>query len=114
MSCFRVSLPLPWAKPVARQVTFAGTLAIAALTLGSSACSEAPAAGDCERLLMHIVDLEINSASTSKDKQENHKVELVNGTREAFIERCDSELKASQVTCGLKAKTSEELEACDD
>jgi hypothetical protein len=113
MSCFRVSAIVPRARSLAKRFAPAATVAIAAMSLGLSACSEAPAAGDCERLLMHVVDVEVGSGPAKKDKQAQHKVDLANGARETFVERCNTELKASQVTCALKAKSSKDFDACD-
>lgn len=123
MSCFRALSPLALAKPLFAKPLFrrlspsakvaSAALALAALSFSTSACSEAPQAGDCERLLMHLVDVEVNSGSADKDKQAKHKVDLSNGARESFVERCNNDLKASQVTCALKAGSSKELDDCD-
>ncbi len=112
MSCFRLS-SFALAKPLTQRISFATVLGLAGLSLGVSACSEAPKAGDCERLLMHLVEVEVSASSAAKDKQAEHKVELADGARASFVERCNNELKAKQVTCALEAKSSEELDACD-
>ena len=87
---------------------------LAALTLlGSGACSKAPADGDCEKLHEHIVEIEVNNGLAAEPDRKQHKFDLSAASRANFVERCNNELKAKQVTCTLKAKTSEEIEACD-
>lgn len=114
MSCFRALLPSSVsAKFFARQGGLLTALALAGLTLGGSACSQAPAEGDCDKLLTHLVEIEVNSGLASEAERAQHKLDLVDGSRANFIKRCNEELKAKQVTCTLKAKTSEEIEACD-
>jgi hypothetical protein len=93
--------------------TLLGPCLCLGLALGASACSEVPADGDCEKLLLHLVDVEVNSGTASEADRAKHKTRLTEETREAFVERCNNDLKASQVTCSLKAKTAEEIEACD-
>lgn len=90
-----------------------GLLALGGITLGASACSEVPADGDCEKLLLHLVDLEVNAGPASEADRAKHKTRLSEETRTTFVERCEADLKASQVTCSLKAKSAEEVEACD-
>lgn len=90
------------------------TLALAALALtASSACSPAPADGDCERLLLHLVELEVNSGLAAEKERAQHKLSLALGSRKTFVKRCNTELKSDQVTCALKARTPAEIEACD-
>ena len=110
MSCFRQSLPIfRSVKSLAKR----GSLLAALALFGSGACSEAPADGDCEKLLVHIVEFEVNNGLADEVNRKQHKIDLTAATRESFVERCKAELKADQVTCTLKAKTSEEIEACD-
>ncbi len=121
MSCLRALSPhiVTATKSLAQRAAFSsalslGTLSLGALSLvGTAACSKAPADGDCEKLLLHLVELEVNSGLASESDREKHKLELVGGSRAVFVKRCNEELKAKQVRCSLKAKTSEELDACD-
>jgi hypothetical protein len=114
MSCFRALLPSSdFANSVARRRGLLAALALAGMTLSTAACSKAPAAGDCDKLLTHIVEIEVNTGLASEPDRAQHKLDLVDGSRAHFVKRCNEELKAKQVTCSLKAKTSEEIEACD-
>jgi hypothetical protein len=115
MSCFCASLPfLKSAKSLARRASVLATLALATLALAStSACTQAPADGDCDKLLLHLVEIEVNSGLASEKDRAQHKLDLADGSRAAFVKRCNTELKADQVTCTLKAQTSAEIEACD-
>ena len=110
MSCFRQSLPI---LRSVKSLATRGSLVAALALLGSSACSQAPADGDCEKLLEHIVEIEVNNGLADEADRTQHKIDLTAAARENFLERCTNELKAVQVTCTLKAKTSEEIEACD-
>ena len=89
------------------------SLALGGLAWAASACSEAPADGDCDKLLLHLVELEVNAGPASQPDKVRHKASLAEESRAQFVERCNSKLKATQVACGLKATTSEELDACD-
>lgn len=87
-------------------------LLLAAAMLGS-ACSEAPATGDCAKLFSHLVDLqEANSDATDAEKAKYRAV-MNNDTSPEFIERCERNIKAAQVTCSLKAKSIADIEVCD-
>lgn len=110
MSCFRQSLP--FLRSV-KSLAHGGSLLAALTLLGASACSKAPAEGDCEKLLHHLVEIEVNNGLADEPNRKKHKVNLTEAVRENFVERCNTELKAKQVTCTLKAKTSKEIEACD-
>jgi len=85
-------------------------VALAALVSG---CSEAPADGDCAKLHAHLVELEVNTGAAADADKAKHKTDLAEATRKTFIERCESNLKAKQVSCSLKSTNAEELEACD-
>jgi hypothetical protein len=110
MSCLRGLSPyIVTAKSFVQRAAFVGALGL----VGSSACSKAPADGDCERLLVHLVEIEVGAGLASEEDRAKHKLDLADGSRATFVKRCNEELKAVQVTCSLKAKTSEEIEACD-
>jgi len=110
MSCLRALSPhIVTAKSFVQRAALIGALGL----VGTAACSKAPADGDCEKLLIHLVEIEVNAGLASEAERAKHKLDLADGSRTSFVKRCNEELKADQVTCSLKAKTSEELEACD-
>lgn len=110
MSCLRALSPhIETAKSLAQRAAFLGALGL----VGSAACSKAPADGDCDKLLLHLVEIEVNAGVASEADRAKHKLDLADGSRASFVKRCNEELKGDQVTCSLKAKTAEELEACD-
>ncbi len=86
------------------------SFAVAAL---GSGCSEAPAAGDCDKLFEHLVSLEEAASSASADEKAKHRAAIGASSGAAFVKRCEENIKASQVTCSLKAQNMTELEACD-
>ncbi len=87
-------------------------LGLAAAMFGS-ACSEAPAAGDCAKLFSHLVDMQAAKSNASDEDKAKHKATIEKETGPEFIERCEHNIKADQVTCSLKATSKEEIEACD-
>lgn len=91
-------------------------LALLLATSGAagSACSEAPAAGDCAKLFSHLVDLEAAKSQGTDEEKAERKTTMENENRAEFVERCETNIKASQVTCSLKATTLKEIEACDN
>lgn len=118
MSCFGASTLIASLKSASLRTASLRTAILSALALGglaltASGCSEAPADGDCEKLLVHLVAMEVNAGSATDAKKLEYKSTLADETRESFVERCNTKLKARQVTCSLQATTSEEVEACD-
>ncbi len=87
-------------------------IGLIAAALGS-ACSEAPADGDCAKLFSHLVEMEAAKSKASDADKTKHKAAMDNEPRAAFVERCNTDIKAAQVTCSLKAKTLKEVDACD-
>jgi len=85
---------------------------MSAALLGS-ACTEAPAAGDCSKLFGHLVDLQAQQVKASDADKAEYKASIEADKRGEFVQRCERDIKASQVTCSLSAKTMKELEACD-
>jgi hypothetical protein len=75
-------------------------------------CSDAPSAADCERLLDHVVELELAAPGAPKDPGPRQK--LVDQVRKDFLSTCAKELRKAQVACALEAKQGAELAACDE
>lgn len=100
-----------------RTVVFAVALSIAGL--GMTACGKGPTKGDCDKLLDHVIDIEINAAGGDKLTPEmkadldNQKAELRKFLGKQFMDKCYEKTPKGFVACGLKAKTPEEFAACD-
>ena len=88
-------------------------IGLSAIFLGS-ACSEAPADGDCAKLFDHLVGMEAAQSKGNDEAKAEHKAAMDKDKRTEFVERCETNIKAVQVTCSLKATTLEEIEACDN
>lgn len=88
-------------------------VALSVALLALCGCSNAPAAGDCDKLLTHVVDLELNGAKVEGSVRDEQGTALRTNVGERFVARCNAELPAKQVRCGLKAATREALASCD-
>ncbi|MCP4449447.1 MAG: hypothetical protein GY811_29550 [Myxococcales bacterium] len=81
---------------------------------GAASCSKAPADGDCAKLFGHLLEMEAASSTASDEDKAKHKASMDATQRGEFVERCERNIKAAQVTCSLKATTPEEIDACDN
>jgi hypothetical protein len=94
----------------------AALLALAPLLAG---CGDAPSKKECEQLLDHVVELELEEAGTdgmsaeAKTDLEKQKQKLRDYVGKEFIDRCVKDLPKKHVSCGLKAANKEALAACD-
>ncbi|HET6611729.1 MAG TPA: hypothetical protein VFG83_07065 [Kofleriaceae bacterium] len=99
---------LPWAL-----------IAALSLGLGATACSDAPSREQCETLLDHVVDLEIQAAGTGditpamKADLEKQRKKLRDYVGAELIKTCMDEISSDRVACAIKAPTREALAACD-
>lgn len=84
-----------------------------------SACGNAPSADDCARLLAHVVELELAAAGASattpeaKAELEAQRKKVTDQIGKDFLATCEKDLPRSQVECGLKAASLEDLGKCD-
>ncbi len=85
-----------------------------------ASCSDAPSDADCQKLLNHFIDIEMNesgsgglSTELAKESAEAKK-RVAKHIREDFMASCAKNLPASRVACGLKARTAAQLAACDE
>ena len=90
-------------------------------TAALGACSDAPSKSDCEKLLDHLIDLEMKSGGSGEvtadmkkdlDKQRTAIREFAAGQK--FLETCTEKTPKKVVECGLAAKTSDDVAKCDD
>lgn len=86
------------------------TLALVAL----SACSNAPTDAQCEKLVAHVIELELEAAKTAAEAASDLTGKLDAEVGDSTRTFCETQLSIEQVQCGLAAKTSAELSACDN
>ena len=90
-----------------------------AAVLGLAACSDTPSRSDCEKLLDHVVELELESGGGEAVKKEladevaEQKKRVIEYVREDFMDTCIEDLPKSQLECGLRAKSMSQLFECD-
>lgn len=88
--------------------------------LATAACKETPSKEQCDKLLAHLIDLEITAGGGDKlpdamkadlEKQRAAIREYAVGQK--FIETCTQKTPKKVVACGLEAKNADELAKCD-
>lgn len=90
-----------------------------AFAIGLSACSDAPSREQCEKLLVHVVDLEIQAAGTDsitpamKADLDEQRKKLHDYVGTELIKTCMEDISAKRVACALEATTREALAECD-
>jgi hypothetical protein len=90
-------------------------------TLALGACGNAPSKADCEKLLDHLIDLEVKSGGGDGEMSDDMKADLEKqrkavvafGNDQGFISTCTQKTPKKVVECGLAAKDTCELQACD-
>jgi hypothetical protein len=97
----------------------AGWIAATMLTLATVGCGDEPSKGDCEKLLDHMIDVEIAEAGTDsisdemKKDIERQKSELREYLGKEFVDKCVAELPEAHVACALKARTKDDIAKCE-
>jgi hypothetical protein len=91
------------------------------LSAGLAACGNAPSKADCEKLLDHLIELEVKQGggdgdlppemAGDLDKQRAAVRDFANGQK--FVETCAKKTPKKVVECGLAAKDTCDLQACD-
>jgi hypothetical protein len=90
-----------------------------ALGLGATGCGDGPSKDSCEQLLDHILEIEIRAAGTGqltpemKADLDAQKKEVKTNLQQPFMSQCLEKTPSRFVSCGLKAKSHEELAACE-
>ncbi len=132
-------LPLPMAPELAAQVRdelartgvapcYAATAMklawLARLAVGTAlvtaACQSTPSKSDCDKLLAHLIDIEVSSGGGDK-LPEAMKAEVAKQKQaikdyavgQKFLETCTQKTPKKVVACGLAAKNADELAKCD-
>lgn len=89
-------------------------IAFAVLSFGLGACGGGPSTGDCEKLLDHIVDLEIARAGAEGNTDlAKQRKEFRDGVKDEFMPQCTDQTPKSFVDCALKKKSLDDLGKCD-
>lgn len=84
-----------------------------------AACGDTPSKSDCQKLLDHVVDLELKAGggdAVHKDvaaELDDQKKRVMDYVGKDFLDTCIDDLPKSQLECGLKAKTMAQLFECD-
>jgi hypothetical protein len=88
------------------------------LGLAAVGCSGTPATEECEKLLGHVVELQLQEAGQGKDMPaamkdalKEQKTEIATHVRESFMAQC-TKLPVTFVSCALAAKTTAEYADC--
>jgi hypothetical protein len=97
----------------------ASLLLCSVLALG--ACGNAPSKSDCEKLLDHLIDIEMKAGGTGevsedmkKDLEKQRAAVREFAAGQKFIETCTEKTPKKVVECGLSAKTADDVAKCDD
>ena len=96
-------------------------LFLSAVLASAGACGNAPSKADCEKLLDHLIDLEVKEGGGGGEMSDEMKGDLDKqrtqvkdfATGQKFIETCTAKTPKNVVECGLSAKDTCELQACD-
>lgn len=83
------------------------------LAFAAGACTDAPEDGDCKKLLERFIDNNVNTGKASDAEKAKQRAALKVELSDTFLDRCERNIKASQIACALKAETHKEIEACD-
>ena len=92
---------------------------IAAIAAALAGCGDEPSKDDCEKLLDHMIDVEITAAGTDSITPEmkadiaKQKHELRAYLGQEFVKKCVNELPRSHVDCALNARTKADVAACE-
>ena len=92
----------------------------AMLALGLAGCSDKPSVEQCEKLLSHIVTIEVQSAADDapggarSDDLAEQKAEIEQYLGAEFIETCQATYSRERVVCALASGSYEELIICDE
>lgn len=89
-------------------------LLIALCAVLSSACSDKPSEADCDRLVEHMIDLELQAAEVSADESDETRAKIEADVGERSRRACLDNLPMSQVECGLAAETVADIARCDE
>ena len=89
-------------------------------TLVTAACQSTPSKSDCDKLLAHLIDIEVSSGGGDK-LPEAMKAEVAKQKQaikdyavgQKFLETCTQKTPKKVVACGLAAKNADELAKCD-
>ena len=84
-----------------------------------SACGDKPSTSDCEKLLDHLITIEVSAAGTDQLTPEmeadlvKQKKVLREHLKKQFMDQCKKKTPGTYVRCGLKARNLDELAKCE-
>ena len=97
----------------------ARALAVVAMIVAAG-CSSGPSTDQCQKLLEHLIDLEVaagggKAAATdeAKAEQAKQKKQIAAGAATKFDEACVHKTPKDVVECALAARTLEDVAKCD-
>ncbi|HKE16976.1 MAG TPA: hypothetical protein VKB80_19015 [Kofleriaceae bacterium] len=97
--------------------TALGLALAAALSLAGAACQGKPSAGECDRVMRHVVDLEAadsGAGAVPPDQRAELEARKKSVLQSIGTQYCRDEMSTAQVKCALEAKTLAELsEKCE-
>lgn len=94
-------------------------LMVSISVLWVGACGDTPSKADCQKLLDHVVALELKAgggAAVNKEvaaELDDQKKRVMEYVGKDFMDTCIEDLPKSQLECGLKAKSMSQLFECD-
>jgi len=97
-------------------------LLASAAVFGLGACGNAPSKDDCQKLLDHLIDLEVKASGggsdltpemkSDLDKQRAAVIDYAQGQK--FIETCTQKTPKKVIDCALDAKSEDDVAKCDE
>ena len=104
----------------------AALIAAAALAIAGAGCGDAPSKDDCQKLLDHLVDLEVAAGGgkalaagdEAADKArageiDKQKKQIAAAAGDKFLDVCVHKTPKSVVECSLRARSLDEVAKCD-
>jgi hypothetical protein len=87
-----------------------------------AACGNAPSKDECQKLLDHLIDLEVKSSGGGSDLTPEMKADLDKqrqavtdyATGQKFIETCTQKTPKKVIECALDAKSEDDVAKCDE
>ncbi|MGE0546666.1 MAG: hypothetical protein AB7O24_16580 [Kofleriaceae bacterium] len=89
------------------------------LVVALAACKDAPSQAQCQQLLDHLVNLELdnagaNNSETVKAELAKQKQAVASAKAEEFLNVCMNKTARARVECALAAKDRDAVAKCDE
>lgn len=97
-------------------------VACAVAVVAAAGCGDSASTAECEKLLDHLIDIQIKESGgdaeltpEAKDELAKQKAKVVEFSKDqGFIKTCTQKTPRKVVECGLAAKTSADVAKCDE